>query len=101
MKNLALSPLAENYSTDKQSTVMETIMKPLSYARRGARWLMAAGIAVAMLTPVASHAEDAVPVTPELKLDLDNSRIVNPRPDRLVPFFTKKGTQRGCDYVVY
>ncbi len=54
-----------------------------------------------MLTPVASLAEDAVPVTPELKLDLDNSRIVNPRPDRLVPFFTKKGTQRGCDYVVY
>ena len=28
-------------------TVMETIMKPLSIASRSARWLMAAGIAVA------------------------------------------------------
>ena len=84
-----------------RKTVMETIMKPLSYARRGARWLMAAGIAVAMLTPFASHAEDAAPITPELRLDLDNSRVVNPRPERVVPFFTKQGTQRGCDYVVY
>lgn len=97
MKNLALSPL----TTSSQSTVMETIMKPLSYARRGARWLMAAGVAVAMFTPVASHAEDAAPITPELRLDLDNSKIVNPRPERAVPFFTKKGTQRSCDYVVY
>ena len=66
MNNLALSPLAQNHAT-----VMETIMKPLSYARRGARWLMAAGIAVAMLTPFASHAEDAAPITPELRLDLE------------------------------
>ncbi|MER9401923.1 DUF11 domain-containing protein [Mesorhizobium sp. M0615] len=102
MKNLALSPTANSsQSTGKQPTVMETIMKPLSYARRGARWLMAAGIAVAMFTPVASHAEDAVPITPELRLDLDNSKIVNPRPERIVPFFTKTGTQRSCDYVVY
>ena len=57
-----LSPLANS----NQSTVMETIMKPLSYARRGARWLMAAGIAVAMLTPVQGFAEDAAPITPEL-----------------------------------
>lgn len=97
MKNLALSPTA----TRNQKTVMETIMRPLSYARRGARWLMAAGIAVAMYTPVASHAEDAVPITPELRLDLDNSKIITPRPERVVPFFTKKGTQRSCDYVVY
>ncbi|MGX5841737.1 DUF7929 domain-containing protein [Mesorhizobium sp. ArgA1] len=102
MKNLTLSPTAtRSQSTGKQPTVMETIMKPLSYARRGARWLMAAGIAVAMSTPVASHAEDAVPITPELRLDLDNSKIVTPRPERVVPFFTKKGTQRSCDYVVY
>ncbi|TPN43047.1 DUF11 domain-containing protein [Mesorhizobium sp. B1-1-9] len=100
MKNLALFPLAENNST-VNSTVMETIMKPLSYARRGARWLMAAGIAVATLTPLPSLAEDSAPITPELRLDLDNSRIINPRPDRIVPFFTKTGTQRGCDYVVY
>ncbi len=52
MKNLALSPLAENNSTDKQSTVMETIMKPLSYARRGARWLMAAGITRSPCSPL-------------------------------------------------
>ncbi|MFK0686925.1 hypothetical protein ACFX5Q_01765 [Mesorhizobium sp. IMUNJ 23033] len=102
MMNLALSPLAQsNRSTSTQPTVMETIMKPLSLARRGARWLMAAGIAVAMLTPVQGFAQDAVPISPELRLDLDNSRVVNPRPDRIVPFFTKKGTQRGCDYVVY
>ena len=57
MKNLALSPLAtSNQSTVKQSTVLETIMKPLSLARRGARWLMAAGIAVATLTPVQGFA---------------------------------------------
>ncbi|MGX9142409.1 DUF7929 domain-containing protein [Mesorhizobium sp. 128a] len=97
MNTSALSPTA----TRNQKTVMETIMRPLSYARRGARWLMAAGIAVAMYTPVASHAEDAVPITPELRLDLDNSKIVTPRPERVVPFFTKKGTQRSCDYVVY
>ncbi|UVK39288.1 DUF11 domain-containing protein [Mesorhizobium sp. AR10] len=107
MMNLALSPLAQSsqstgsQSTGNQPTVMETIMKPLSLARRGARWLMAAGIAVAMLTPVQVFAEDAVPIGPELRLDLDNPRVVNPRPDRVVPFFTKKGTQRGCDYVVY
>ena len=89
------TPLANS----NNSTVMETIMKPLSYARRGARWLMAAGIAVAMLTPVQSFAEEAVQISPEL--NLDNPLVVNPRPDRVVPFFTKKGTQRGCDYVVY
>ncbi len=93
----ALSPTA----TRNQKTVMETVMKPLSYARRGARWLMAAGIAVAMFTPVGSHAQDAVQISPELKLELDNPRVVNPRPDRVVPFFTKKGAQRSCDYVVY
>ncbi|TIW88458.1 MAG: hypothetical protein E5V59_25870, partial [Mesorhizobium sp.] len=97
MKNLALSPLA----TSNQSTVMETIMKPLSYARRGARWLMAAGIAVAMFTPVQGFAEEVYTVITEPRLDLDNPRIINPEPGRVVPFFTKKGTQRGCDYVVY
>ena len=98
MNNLALSPLAQN-----NSTVMETIMKPLSYARRGARWLMAAGIAVAMFTPLASHAEDAAPITPELKLDLDNSRVVNPRPDVFerslnLPLPTFQYRSRGCLY---
>ncbi|CCV10250.1 conserved exported hypothetical protein [Mesorhizobium sp. STM 4661] len=102
-------------------------MKPLSYARRGARWLMAAGIAVAMLTPVHGFAEDIAPAKialvktaqadidkpqpidpdsiviagPEPKLELDNPRVVNPEPGRIVPFFTKKGGQRSCDYVFY
>ncbi|MER8864807.1 DUF11 domain-containing protein [Mesorhizobium sp. M0751] len=112
MSNLALFPPAtSSQSTGKQSFVMETIMKPLSLARRGARWLMAAGIAVAMLSPLQGFAEDLAPakvkpagsvtVIPDTKLDFDNPRIVNPEPGRIVPFFTKKGTQRGCDYVVY
>ena len=47
MKNLALSPLAtSNKSTVGQSAVWETIMKPPSYARRVARWLMGAGMGV-------------------------------------------------------
>ncbi|WP_184872871.1 hypothetical protein [Mesorhizobium sangaii] len=100
MKNLALSPLATS-NQSKQSTVLETIMKPLSLARRGARWLMAAGIAVATLTPVQGFAEEVYTVITEPSLDLDNPRIINPEPGRVVPFFTKKGTQRGCDYVVY
>ncbi|TKB24340.1 MAG: hypothetical protein E5W69_08270, partial [Mesorhizobium sp.] len=102
MSNLALSLLAtSSQSTGKQSIVMETIMKPLSLARRGARWLLAAGIAVAMLSPLQGFAEDlapaktkpadAVTVIPDTKLDFDNPRIVNPEPGRIVPFFTKKG----------
>ncbi|MEP6563729.1 MAG: hypothetical protein ABJB10_01235 [Mesorhizobium sp.] len=93
-----LSPLANS----NQSTVMETIMKPLSYARRGARWLMAAGIAVALAPALPAVAAQNIQATsPDVQLDLDNPRVINPRPDRIVPFFTKKGTQRGCDYVVY
>ncbi|PAQ11759.1 hypothetical protein [Mesorhizobium temperatum] len=99
---------------------LATIMKPLSLARRGARWLVAAGIAVAMLAPAQGFAQDLVPAqtsqadldkpadpgplvtaSPDFGLDLDNPRIVNPRPGRVVPFFTKKGGQRGCDFVVY
>lgn len=124
MKNLALSPLAANNKSTVivQARVRETIMKPLSYARRGARWLMAVGIAVAMLTPVHGFAEDLAPAKtgqadidkpqpidpdsiviagPEPRLDLDNPRVINPEPGRIVPFFTKKGGQRSCDYVFY
>jgi hypothetical protein len=103
-----------------QATVRNTILKPLSLARRGTRWLMAASIAVAMLSPVPGFAQDLVPAqasqtdldkpvdsgsletaSPDFRLDLDNPRIISPRPGRVVPFFTKKGRQRGCDYVVY
>ncbi|TIT91197.1 MAG: hypothetical protein E5W59_12345, partial [Mesorhizobium sp.] len=82
-------------------------MKPLSYARRGARRLMAAGIAVAMLPALPAFAEDPIPAKiveaagPEPRLELDNPRVVNPEPGRIVPFFTKKGGQRSCDYVFY
>lgn len=109
MTHLALSPLAENNRTDKQSTVMETIMKPLSYARRGARWLMAAGIAVALAPASPAFAAQNIQATKDIQatspdvqpFQLDNPRIINPEPGRVVPFFTKKGGQRGCDYVEY
>ncbi|MES0152938.1 DUF11 domain-containing protein [Mesorhizobium sp. M0018] len=114
MSNLAFFPPAtSSQSTGKQSFVIETIMKPLSLARRGVRWLMAAGIAVAMLSPLQGFAEDLAPAktkpadagiytaVTDPRLDFDNPRIVNPEPGRIVPLFTKKGTQRGCDYVVY
>ena len=103
MSNLDLSRLASR----ETKTVMETIMKPLSYARRGARWLMAAGIAVAMMPALPALAEDTAPAKltevagPEPRLDLDNPRVVNPEPGRIVPFFTKTGGQRSCDYVFY
>jgi len=99
MKNLALSPLG----VSNKSTVMETIMKPLSYARRGARWLMAAGIAVALAPALpASAAQTLQATSPDVQpLQFDNPRIVNPEPGRVVPFFTKTGGQRGCDTVEY
>ena len=50
-------------------TVMETIMKPLSISRRSARWLMAAGLAVALMPSASAFAEDAELAEPELKLD--------------------------------
>ncbi|UCI20074.1 DUF11 domain-containing protein [Mesorhizobium sp. B2-1-8] len=99
MTILAPSPLA----TETQKTVMETIMKPLSYARRGARWLMAAGIAVALAPALPASAAQAVQAvtSPDVQLQLDNPRIINPEPGRVVPFFTKTGGQRSCDSVFY
>ncbi|MBN9219037.1 MAG: hypothetical protein J0I79_13880 [Mesorhizobium sp.] len=99
MTILAQSPFA----TNAQRTVMETIMKPLSYARRGARWLMAAGIAVALAPALpAAAAQTIQAASPDVQpLQFDNPRIVNPEPGRVVPFFTKKGGQRSCDYVEY
>lgn len=83
---------------DSKATVMETIMKPLSFARRGARWLVAAGIALAAMPLSPAAAQPLPDVVPELRLD----RIVpHPGHDDVVPFFTKKGAQRNCDYVVY
>ncbi len=45
MNALHHSPLASSTN----ATLMETIMKPLSFARRPARWLMAAGLALAAM----------------------------------------------------
>ncbi|MBZ9748977.1 DUF11 domain-containing protein [Mesorhizobium sp. CO1-1-7] len=100
MNSLAPSPLAAK----SPKAVMETIMKPLSLARRGARWLMAAGIAVALapaLPASAAQAVQAVTSQDVQPLQLDNPRIINPEPGRVVPFFTKTGGQRSCDYVFY
>ncbi|TPJ55762.1 hypothetical protein [Mesorhizobium sp. B2-6-4] len=101
MNNLALSPLGV---ADK-STVMNT--RRLSFARRAARWLVAAGIAVAMLPALPALAEGTAPAktvqaaSPDKEFKLDNPRIINPEPGRAVPFFTKTGGQRSCDYVFY
>ncbi|MDX8466674.1 hypothetical protein RFM26_13360 [Mesorhizobium sp. VK23B] len=96
MNNPAPSRLAS------RKTLMETIMKPLSYARRGARWLMAAGVAVAMMPALPALAQDKAPAgqaaNPEPALA---QRGINPELGRIIPFFSKKGGQRGCDSVEY
>ncbi|ESY87765.1 hypothetical protein X739_07245 [Mesorhizobium sp. LNHC220B00] len=100
MNSLAPFPLAAK----SPKTVMETIMKPLSLARRGARWLMAAGIAVALAPALpASAAQTVQALTSQdvQPLQFDNPRIINPEPGRVVPFFTKTGGQRSCDYLFY
>jgi hypothetical protein len=104
MKNLALSPLtAGNQSTIRQPTCRQTSMSPLSYARRGVRWLLAAGIAVALAPALPASAAQTIQVaSPDGQpFALDNPSIVNPEPGRVVPFFTKKGGQRSCDTVEY
>nr|WP_258045564.1 DUF11 domain-containing protein [Mesorhizobium sp. NBSH29] len=71
-------------------------MKPLSYARRSARWLMAAGLALASIMPVAAKAAEPVP---ELRLE----PIERPEPGshEIRPFFEKTGKQMSCSTVVY
>ncbi|PBB80642.1 hypothetical protein CK218_14955 [Mesorhizobium sp. WSM3879] len=85
-----------------RKTVMGTIIKPLSHARRGARWLMAAGVAIAMMPAVPALAQDKAPAgqiaNPEITA---GSRGINPELGRIIPFFTKKGALRGCDSVEY
>ena len=98
MQNPALSRLASS------KTVMETI---LSYARRGARWLMAAGIALAVMPALPALAEDNAPArivqaaSPGSGVDPTRPRGINPELGRIVPFFTKTGAQRSCDTVEY
>ena len=98
MNNRALSRLAS------RKTVMETIMAPLSYATRGARWLMAAGIAIAMMPALPAHAQEKAPATTGQAASPESTpeaRGINPELARIVPFFTKKGGHRSCDSVEY
>ncbi|AZO10197.1 hypothetical protein EJ074_14530 [Mesorhizobium sp. M3A.F.Ca.ET.080.04.2.1] len=103
MKTLALPRFASNSA----KTVMETISKPMSYARRGARWLMAAGLAFAMMPALSALAQDKAPAatsqaaSPESVGGRDRPRGINPELGRIVPFFTKSGGQRSCDEVEY
>ncbi|CDX26972.1 conserved exported hypothetical protein [Mesorhizobium sp. ORS 3324] len=96
------NPLLSRFAS--RNPVMQTIMKPLSYARRGARWLMAAGIAVAMMPALPALAQDKAAAAagqaanPESAPEL---RGINPELGRIVPFFTKKGGQKSCDSVEY
>ncbi|RVC54413.1 hypothetical protein EN759_38905, partial [Mesorhizobium sp. M00.F.Ca.ET.038.03.1.1] len=94
-----MSDLAHSRFASRE-TVLETIMKPLSYARRGARWLMAAGIAVAMMPALPAVAQDQAPATTSQAAN-PASRGINAELARIVPFFTKKGGQRSCDTVEY
>ncbi|TIW58784.1 MAG: hypothetical protein E5V54_01560 [Mesorhizobium sp.] len=94
-----MSDLAHSRFASRK-TVMETIMKPLSYARRGARWLMAAGIAVAMMPALPALAQSQAPAATSQAAN-PASRGINAELARIVPFFTKKGGQRSCDTVEY
>jgi hypothetical protein len=85
-------------ATSRTATLMETIMKPLSFAGRPARWLMAAGLALAAMQGLPARAQPAAEL-PE-GLDLDPGPT-HPRPGEAEPFFTKTGEQLNCDYVRY
>ena len=96
MNALHHSPLA----TSTNATVMETIMKPLSFARRPARWLMAAGLALAAMQGTPAMAQPAAELLPE-----GSTSTAHRAPSRATaeapPFFEKIGKQIDCDYVVY
>ena len=103
------------------SNVMETIMRPLEWTKRPARWLMAAGLALGLgQTP--AFAEDlAIPLTNNiLQLETPKAPVKEPTVDQVpggdkIPLedgkptppqnnklqFTKTGKQVSCDYVEY
>jgi hypothetical protein len=91
--NAQFSPLA----TSNPSNVMETIMKPLSFAGRSARWLMAAGLAFAAINVPHAKAQEEL----EPRLELDDPDTLRPPPHIASLFFEKTGAQRDCDYVTY
>jgi len=73
----------------RNATLMETIMKPLSFARRPARWLMAAGLALAAMQTAPAMAQLAPDLVPGL--DLDGGPQPHPEHGKAKPFFTKIG----------
>ena len=87
MNALHHSPLA----TSTNATIMETIMKPLSFARRSARWLMAAGLALAAMQTAPAMAQLAPDLVPGL--DLEGGAQPHPEHGEAEPFFTKIGKQ--------
>ena len=75
MNALHHSPLA----TSNQATIMETIMKPLSFARRAARWLMAAGLALAAMQTVPARRSRRRTAAHEAST---STRAARPHPER-------------------
>jgi hypothetical protein len=93
MNALHHSPLG----VSTNATFMETIMQPLSFARRAKRWLMAAGLALAAMQGMpAAFAQPAADLP--LGLDLDPGPTHTGEAE---PFFEKTGKQINCDYVRY
>ena len=95
MNALHHSPLGVSIN----ATFMETIMQPLSFARRPARWLMAAGLALAAMQTAPAMAQLAPDLVPGL--DLEGGVEPHPEHGKAEPFFTKIGEQLNCNYVRY
>ncbi|HTV69705.1 MAG TPA: hypothetical protein VMF90_14320 [Rhizobiaceae bacterium] len=94
---------ADRFTT---TTVMETIMKPLSLAKRSARWLATAGIALALLAPAGSAKALEITdltVIPDGVLDtlVEGIEPIEPVDPLVEFFFEKTGGQVSCDYVNY
>ncbi|MEQ1941129.1 hypothetical protein ABMA32_01765 [Mesorhizobium sp. VNQ89] len=85
---------SSSLATGSKTTLMETIMQPLSYAARTARWLMAAGLALAAMQSAPASAQTGEGLTLE-------RRPTHPGRGEAEPFFTKVGRQLNCDYVQY
>ncbi len=94
MNAIALPRVADAIPSFAIPLFPEPIMKPLTLARRSARWLMAAGLAVAALA-------QGTPAHAAGDLRLEMPERIERGPDELRPFFTKTGRQRGCGYVEY
>ncbi|MCR4269304.1 DUF11 domain-containing protein [Nitratireductor sp. ZSWI3] len=96
---------------DALTPVMETIMNPLAATARTPRWLLAAGMALSAAFVPFAGAGPAGAQTPELReiapeggdgprLEIEPLEPA-PAPEKLRPFFEKRGIQVNCDYVEY